>query len=86
MTSIKINNNVFIECEVYSNSKTWGHIARCFYLGQEVAKNKICYYNRTWEAYQFDSVKSGLLAKIDKEKIIPLLDRIAIAKAIKCND
>ena len=82
----KINDSVSISCEVYSNSKAWGHEAKAFYNGVEVEKHRIRYYNRTWEAYQFDTVKSGLLSKLDKSKSIPLKDRLAIAKAIKYND
>ena len=79
----KINEDVSIGCEVWSRgNQAWGHEAKLFYQGQEVAKNRVRYYNRTWEAYQFDSVKSGLMSKVDKEKTIPLSDRIALAKFI----
>jgi hypothetical protein len=78
----KINEDVSIGCEVYNNSRAWGHEAKLFYRGQEVAKNRVRYHNRTWEAYQFDSVKKGLLSKVDKEKTIPLSDRVALAKFI----
>lgn len=81
----KVNENVSIGCEVWSNSRAWGHEARLFYKGEEVAKNRVRYYNRTWEAYQFDSVKGGLMSKVDNEKTIPLSDRIALAKFINRN-
>ena len=66
----KVNEEIDIACEVYSNSRTWGHIARCFYKGNEVAKCKMSYHNRTYEAREFDSVKGKLLGKLKRDKII----------------
>jgi hypothetical protein len=83
MTTQKIGDNVIIACEVWSRGNSaWGHRAVCLYNGREVAEVKCRYLNRTWEAYQFDSVKSSLLYKLDQEKIIPLADRYLIAKAL----
>ena len=78
-----INENTSIECEVFSNYRNWGHIAKCIYQARVVETVKCFYQNRTWEAYQFDSVKSCLLSKLDKNKTIPLSDRYAIALAIQ---
>lgn len=82
MTSqkIKIGTHVEVNCEVWNTGGKWGHRAVCLYNGYQVAEAKIRYYNRTWEAYQFDSVKKGLLAKLDNQKVVPLKDRILIAK------
>lgn len=82
MTIQKINDDVSVGCEVFSNSKAWGHIAKLFYKEQEMLENKVRYYNRTWERYQFESVLSGLVNLADKNKTIPLSDRIALAKFI----
>jgi hypothetical protein len=82
MTTQKIGNKIEIVCEVWSKSGRWGHRAVCLYNGREVAEVKRRYYNRTWEAYQFDSVKSSLLYRLDQDKIIPLADRYLIAKAL----
>lgn len=78
----KVNKNVSIGCESFSNSRNWGHRAVCFYKGGEVESLKVFYQNRTWEAYQFDTVKSCLLSKLDESKAIPLSDRIAISRFI----
>ena len=79
MTTQKIGIHVEIVCEVWSKSGKWGHRAVCLYNGYQVAECKVRYYNRTWEACQFDSVKSGLLSKLDAEKVVPLIDRRLIA-------
>jgi len=84
MTTQKIGIHVEIVCEVWNRgNNAWGHRAVCMYNGYQVAENKVRYYNRTWEAYQFDTVKGGLLTKLDKEKVVPLVDRILIAKALQ---
>lgn len=32
----------------------------------EIASNKACYYNRTWESYEYESVLKGLIEKSEK--------------------
>ena len=78
----KINEDVSIGCEVFSNSRNWGHIAKCFYQGREVESKKVFYQNRTWETFQFDTVKACLVGLLDKNKTIPLSDRIALARFV----
>ena len=41
--------------EYFSTSRSWGHISTLFRNGVEVAETKIRYYNRTWEAYEYQS-------------------------------
>ena len=82
MNIIQVNENVSIACESYSNSRAWGHIARCIYHGREVEQAKARYYNRTWEHYQFEGVMQSLVDKLDKNKTIPLVDRYAISLRI----
>lgn len=77
-----INKDISIGCEVWNCGRQWGHRAKCFYKGQEIAEKSVRYYNRTWEAYQFDTVKSCLMDMVDKQNVIPLSDRIAMARFI----
>ena len=79
----KINDDVSIACESYSNSRAWGHRAMAIYKGREVERASARYYNRTWERYQFESVMLGLVDKLDKTKAIPLEDRVAMYQNIK---
>ena len=54
--SKKIMGKVFsIYAESWSNSRAWGHRA-VLCVGACVWENKIRYYNRTWERYQYESV------------------------------
>lgn len=85
MTIQKVNEDISIGCEVWSKGGRWGHEAKLFYKGNEVESVRARYYNRTWEAYQFDSVKSGLMNKLDESKSLSLSERRAIALAINCN-
>lgn len=46
---------------------------------QEIAKNKACYYNRTWERYEYESVLKGLagnksLSKKEKTAFLRKID------------
>lgn len=79
----KINDDLLITGEVYSNSRAWGHEVRAIYLGRVVEKHRVRYHNRTWERYQFESAWLGLVDKLDKSESIPLKDRIALARFIK---
>lgn len=83
MQLYKIDENLTLSGEVYSNSKAWGHEVKLFINGYERAKHRVRYYNRTWERYQFESAFSGLVDKIDKENVISLADRYKIAQYIK---
>lgn len=82
----KINDDLFVECEVWNRgNNAWGHKGRVQYKNEYVAEKSIRYYNRTWEAYQFDTLKECLMDKLDEQKIVPLKDRIEFAKFIKRN-
>lgn len=83
MTTHTVNKDITITCETYSNSRAWGHEVRCIYKGNEIEKNRIRYYNRTWEPYVYYDAMLGLVDKLDKEARLPLRDRIAMARYIK---
>ena len=79
----KINDKLSIGCEVWNRGRSaWGHRAVLFVNGLSFDNSSVRYYNRTWEAYQFDSVKSILMSKLDNTKILSLADRVAIARFI----
>ena len=55
--SKKIMGKVFsIYAESWSNSRAWGHRAVLNVNNWYTWENKIRYYNRTWERYQYESV------------------------------
>lgn len=79
----KINDNLYIACEAFSNSKNWGHRAVAIYKGREIASKKVFYQNRTWERYQFETVMACLIDVLDNQKIVPLADRLQAYNLIK---
>lgn len=56
-------------CESWSTSRAWGHRVKmyvddCYYPSADV---KIRYYNRTWEAYQYQSCMHAAVGKARSE-------------------
>lgn len=78
-----ITEELAVGAESWERSNAWGHEAKAFWCGREVAKARIRYYNRTWERYQFESVLLSLVDKLDNEKFVPLKDRFELYKQIK---
>ena len=76
MRLFDITKNHQIVCESENTRYGFRHVAHLTYNGVEYTKEKSCYYNRTWEAHEFDSVMLKLADKISK-------DEPAIAFAIK---
>lgn len=79
MTYFEINDKLTIACEYYETSRSWGHRAEILLDGELVDKKKIVYYNRTWEAHQFDS----LLSKCSDSKELTKQDKADIMVFIK---
>ena len=65
MKEFKINNKATIICTSEGTRYGFRHLATLLIDGVEVDKSKACYYNRTWESYEFESVLNGLLNKTD---------------------
>lgn len=59
--------------EYWETSRAWGHKSTLFKNGNELAKNKIRYYNRTWECYRYQSCMNKVVCDLienEKEKYI----------------
>jgi len=67
-----------IEC--YSEGTQYGfrHLAVLYKNGVAVDKTKACYYNRTWEAYEFQTVINKLI-----ENNQELKEAVKIHNAVK---
>jgi hypothetical protein len=63
MQLFKINKYLTAVCTSESTRYGFRHLATLLICGCERATAKVCYYNRTWERYQFETVLEGLLAK-----------------------
>ena len=52
--------NFSFVCDGWSNSRAWGHLVVLMDdRGVEISRCKIRYYNRTWEAWRFQSACRG---------------------------
>ena len=64
MKTFKINKNLEIVCEWKKTRIAFKHEATLLQDGwKEIDKAKICYLNRTWESFEFESVIQKLLDK-----------------------
>jgi hypothetical protein len=63
MTAFKINERYTIVCEWKKTRNAFKHTATLIDNGNEIEKVKICYQNRTWESFEFESVICKLLEK-----------------------
>jgi len=63
MKNFKINDRIEIECERKKTKVAFKHTAVLLLDGQRADKAKICYQNRTWESYEFQSVMERLVEK-----------------------
>ena len=55
--------DVLINCWTYSYSSGWGHRACLVYVGDRFinAEKRITYYNRTWEAFKYESMLKKMI-------------------------
>ncbi len=80
METFKINDNIEIACEWKKTRNGFKHEAALLIKGSEVERVKVCYLNRTWEQYTYQTAihklleKSTALTAQDKEKIKSYLD------------
>ncbi len=63
MKLFKLDRQISIVCEAENTRYGFRHIAHLFIGSYEIATSKACYHNRTWEAYQFQSVIEGVINK-----------------------
>ncbi len=59
----KINGKKYtFVCDSWSNSRNWGHECKLMINGgYELASERVTYYNRTWEAYQYQSIMRNVV-------------------------
>jgi hypothetical protein len=72
MRTFRINEKIEIVCEWQKTRVAFKHIAILLFNGIEQERTKICYQNRTWERYEYESVAKKLVANskilTDEEK------------------
>ena len=68
MKTFKINDKYEITCTSEKTRYGFRHLANLYRTGSSgtttlIDKAKVCYYNRTWESFEFESVLYDLLKK-----------------------
>lgn len=65
-----INNNTYtFVCETWTTARAWEHKVTLFRNNTEYTTQKITYYNRTWECYEYQSCMLKCVNSIiDEEK------------------
>ena len=63
MKTFKVNKNLEAVCQSEKTRYGFRHLATLIGDRREISKAKRCYYNRTWESYEFESVLETLLEK-----------------------
>lgn len=63
MKVFKVNKEIEIICDWKKTRYGFKHEARLMVNGWERERAKVCYYNRTWESFEYESVIQDLLSK-----------------------
>lgn len=70
-------------CRHWETSRAWGHEVFVIDGAIEVAHERVRYYNRTWEAYTFQSAMYGAICNYEKTEIERFLNSKKIALGLK---
>ena len=65
MKLFKLGKNIEIVCDYKNTRNGFKHIVTMFKDNQEIENAKICYLNRTWESFEYESVIQKVLGKAD---------------------
>jgi hypothetical protein len=65
--TFEVNDVIRIDCLSERTRSGFRHLATLYYGGSVLAKAKVCYQNRTWEAYEFQSVLEEVARKTSKQ-------------------
>jgi hypothetical protein len=72
MTLFKWDEIYSVVCDYKSTRNGFKHIATLLKNGQAIYDTKVCYLNRTWERYTYESVMlviiDKFIAQCDKQK------------------
>ena len=88
----EINNKFAIGAEVYETRYSWGHKAHLYrktspeLQDEYIVGDKITYYNRTWESFQFESIMFSIVAKAAQKRLISKEEAEECNQAIKNHD
>ena len=61
--------------EYWETSRAWGHKTTIIRNGYDYGSRKVRYYNRTWEAYTYQTCMSSAVLGLQKEEIDKYIKR-----------
>lgn len=61
MRIFSLNNEYSVVCNWQKTRYGFRHLATLHKNGFEIAKAKFCYYNRTWERFEYESVLNKII-------------------------
>ena len=67
MKIFRLAGNYNAVCNWQKTRYGFRHTAVLCHNGQEVGRAKMCYYNRTWERFEYESVLQELIGKYFKD-------------------
>lgn len=73
-------------CFGWDTSNAWGHEVHLLKNGYEFAKAKVRYYNRTWEAYKYQSAMCEAIDNYKKDLIDRCLESYKLCNGLKGYD
>ena len=81
METFTLPDDFIIVCRSEGTRYGFRHLAELTHNGRGVAKDKACYYNRTWESYTFATVIHGVIDKYFDEVTAKAYKEIVDKKA-----
>lgn len=77
MRIFSLNDEYNIVCNWQNTKYGFRHLATLHRNGFEIAKAKCCYYNRTWECFEFETVLEKIVndnfTGQEKEKFLEII-------------
>jgi hypothetical protein len=61
MRIFNLNNVYNVVCNWQNTRYGFRHLATLHKAGFEIAKAKVCYYNRTWERFEYESILNKII-------------------------
>ena len=83
MKTFKLTEEIEAVCDSESTRYGFRHLVTILRNGEEIGNGKCCYYNRTWESYEF---QSALYDAVRKTKSLTEEERKACEEFIKSPD
>ena len=80
MRIFTLDNENNVVCRWENTRYGFRHLATLHKTGFEIARAKICYYNRTWERFEFESVLIKIIREnftgLDKIKFLEIVETL----------